>query len=673
MRVTFILSLLREDIVRALFWTLVHSLWQGLALAILTGLVILLTRRSSPALRYNVLTGAFCIFLVGAGITFFLQLRGGGISSVPLPGAPASFSPVPPAEMPVMGVLFASGGSSWAGRWVGWLNQRAGFIVTCWFIILFIRLVKLLTDLGAVQRLRYYRTSVPDGHWQQRVMELARQMGIKRAVGLLESSLIRVPMMAGMLKPVILAPLGLLAQLPPSQVEAILLHELAHIRRKDYLVNLLQSLAETLFFFNPAVLWISSLIREERENCCDDIAVGEARSKKEFIHALVSFQEYSQPVSRHAIAFPGAKNHLLERIRRIVYNDNKTLNIREKFFFLACLLITAGLTLAYAQHDPVVVRPVRPVIADTSKPVVTRDTSITPEERREWERKMRRQQELMEEQQRRLDQARQELDEKGITTISADLLDDRQLQSLPDVRNVLYLAGTKFGTTGNESYTWAMNSYLPGRVAEKYRHSNIVVFSTGNVYPLTPVVQGGASETDPPGPLGEYAQSCLGRERIFQYSSSKHNTPILIYRLNYANDLSYGVLLEIARSVKADKPIDLRMGNVNVIWQGDANEIAIRSLLHCSAPSKILNVTGPEILSVRWIAQEFGKLFGKTPLFTGEEQSTALLSNAAECSRLFGYPTVPPKKMIELLAAWIDQGGATIDKETHFQERTGKY
>lgn len=268
---------------------------------------------------------------------------------------------------------------------------------------------------------------------------------------------------------------------------------------------------------------------------------------------------------------------------------------------------------------------------------------------------------------------RQELDEKGIITISADLLDDRQLQSLPDARNVLYLAGTKFGTTGNESYTWAMNSYLPGRVAEKYRHSNIVAFSTGNVYPLTPVVLGGASETDPPGPLGEYAQSCLGRERIFQYSSSKYNTPILIYRLNYANDLSYGVLLEIARSVKTDKPIDLRMGNVNVIWQGDANEIAIRSLLHCSTPSKVLNVTGPEILSVRWIAQEFGKLFGKSPLFTGEEQPTALLSNAAECIRLFGYPTVPPKKMIELLAAWIDQGGATIDKETHFQERTGKY
>ena len=265
------------------------------------------------------------------------------------------------------------------------------------------------------------------------------------------------------------------------------------------------------------------------------------------------------------------------------------------------------------------------------------------------------------------------LNKEGIETISADLLEDEQLQVLPDVKNVLYLAGTKFGTTGKESFTWAMNSYLPGRVAEKYKHSNIVVFSTGNVYPLTPVVMGGAAETYPPEPLGEYAQSCLGRERIFQYSSSKYNTPILIYRLNYANDVTYGVLLEIAKSVKESKPINLKMGNVNVIWQGDANEVAIRSLLHCAVPSKILNVTGPEILSVRWIAEEFGKLFGKEPCFINEEQPTALLSNAAECARLFGYPKTSAKKIIELLAEWLNQGRKTINKETHFQERTGKY
>jgi dTDP-4-dehydrorhamnose reductase len=266
-----------------------------------------------------------------------------------------------------------------------------------------------------------------------------------------------------------------------------------------------------------------------------------------------------------------------------------------------------------------------------------------------------------------------ELNAAGIETISADLLEDAQLQALPDVKNVLYLAGTKFGTTGKESFTWAMNAYLPGRVAEKFRRSNIVVFSTGNVYPLTPVMMGGAAETSPPEPLGEYAQSCLGRERIFQYHSSKYNTPVLIYRLNYANDVTYGVLLEIAKSVKEGKAIDLKMGNVNVIWQGDANEIAIRSLLHCSVPSKILNVTGPEILSVRWIAKEFGNLFDKAPCFINEEQPTALLSNASECARLFGYPATPVKKIIELIAAWLKEGGKTINKETHFQERTGKY
>ncbi|MCG2615451.1 epimerase [Terrimonas sp. NA20] len=266
-----------------------------------------------------------------------------------------------------------------------------------------------------------------------------------------------------------------------------------------------------------------------------------------------------------------------------------------------------------------------------------------------------------------------ELNQAGIQTISADLLEDAQLEALPDVKNVLYLAGTKFGTTGKESFTWAMNAYLPGRVAEKYKHSNIVVFSTGNVYPLTPVVQGGASESDAPEPIGEYAQSCLGRERLFQYSSAKYNTPVLLYRLNYANDVTYGVLLEIAKSVRDEKPINLKMGNVNVIWQGDANEIAIRSLLHCEVPGKILNVTGPETLSVRWIAQEFGKLFDKQPRFIHEEQSTALLSNASECMKLFGYPRTSAKQMISLLAEWLKQGGKTINKETHFQERDGKF
>lgn len=268
---------------------------------------------------------------------------------------------------------------------------------------------------------------------------------------------------------------------------------------------------------------------------------------------------------------------------------------------------------------------------------------------------------------------REELESYGVETIKVDLLDDAALQALPDVKNVLYLAGTKFGTTGKESFTWAMNAYLPGRVAEKYKHSNIVVYSTGNVYPFTPVFSGGADESVTPGPIGEYGQSCLGRERVFQYFSSKHNTPILIYRLNYANDLRYGVLLEIAKSVQAEKPIDIRMGHVNVIWQGDANEIALRSFLHCSVPGKLLNVTGPETAAVRWIADQFGKLLGKTPQFVNEEQPSALLSNAAESFRLFGYPRVGLQQMIELTAAWLQSGGATIQKPTHFQERAGKF
>jgi nucleoside-diphosphate-sugar epimerase len=268
---------------------------------------------------------------------------------------------------------------------------------------------------------------------------------------------------------------------------------------------------------------------------------------------------------------------------------------------------------------------------------------------------------------------KEELNNDGIETIRADLLEDDQLQALPDVKNVLYLAGTKFGTTGKESFTWAMNSYLPGRVAQKFKNSRIVVFSTGNVYPLTPVLMGGADETLTPQPVGEYAQSCLGRERLFQYYSLKNNTPILIYRLNYANDVTYGVLLEVARSVKEKRALNLSMGHVNVIWQGDANEMALRAFRYCAVPSKVLNIAGPETISIRWLAQEFGKLLGETPQFTNHEQDTALLSNAAESYRLFGYPKVPLKKMMELIVDWINEGGKIINKPTHFQERTGQF
>nr|WP_255688236.1 epimerase [Pontibacillus sp. HN14] len=267
----------------------------------------------------------------------------------------------------------------------------------------------------------------------------------------------------------------------------------------------------------------------------------------------------------------------------------------------------------------------------------------------------------------------QELEACGIETIAADLLDERQLDQLPNVKNIIYMVGHKFGTTGHEHFTWAMNAYLPGRIAEKFKDSRIVSFSTGNVYPFSSVKEGGATEEDSTGPVGEYAQSCLGRERIWSYYSYKYNIPQLHFRLNYAIDLRYGVLLEIAKAVKEGKPIDITMGHVNVIWQGDANEMAIRSLLYCSTPPEVLNVTGPETLSIRWVAEQFGTMFNVTPIFTGQEQDTALLSNASKAHKWFGYPQVTMLEMIEWTAEWILHNGEVIDKPTHFQEREGKY
>lgn len=268
---------------------------------------------------------------------------------------------------------------------------------------------------------------------------------------------------------------------------------------------------------------------------------------------------------------------------------------------------------------------------------------------------------------------RQELEDLGIITIPCDLLNDADLQALPQVQNIIFLAGHKFGTTGNEDFTWAMNTYLPGRVAEKFKDANIVAFSSGNVLPFVKINEAGVCEDSAPEPIGEYAQSCLGRERIFQYFAKKNETPTLIYRLNYAVDFRYGVILEIAKSVLAGKAIDLRTENVNVIWQGDANEWAIRALLHCESPAKMLNVTGPETLSTRWVAQQFGKLFNKEPQFIHEAQGTALLNNASESHRLFGYPRVTIREVIDITATWLLNEGEEFGKATHFQERGGKF
>ena len=265
------------------------------------------------------------------------------------------------------------------------------------------------------------------------------------------------------------------------------------------------------------------------------------------------------------------------------------------------------------------------------------------------------------------------LEAAGIETIAADLLDDEALARLPDVPNVIHMAARKFGSTGDESPTWAMNAYLPARVAERFRSSRIVAFSSGNVYPLSPITQGGSTESSPLEPVGEYAMSAVARERLLTYMSKTHGTPMAILRLNYAVETRYGVLLDIGTRVFERKPIDLGMGCANVIWQGDANSICLRSFAHCSSPPFILNLTGPETLSVRWIATRFGQILGVEPVFEGEERSTALLNNAARSFRLFGYPTVSVDEIIEWTAQWIGSGARTLGKPTHFEARDGKF
>jgi nucleoside-diphosphate-sugar epimerase len=235
------------------------------------------------------------------------------------------------------------------------------------------------------------------------------------------------------------------------------------------------------------------------------------------------------------------------------------------------------------------------------------------------------------------------------------------------------MAGMKFGSTGQEALTWAMNAYLPGMVCNKYRNSRIVAFSTGNIYGLTEVRRGGSIETDQPNPDGDYAISCLGRERIFEHFSRSLNIPVSIIRLNYAVELRYGVLADLARRVWADEEINVSMGNVNVIWQTDANAMAIQSLAHAATPPFVLNVAGPETLSVRRVCEQFGALMNKTPRLIGIEAPTALLNNGQFGHRLFGYPQVSVEQLIRWIADWVITGGGSLGKPTHFEARDGKF
>ncbi len=269
---------------------------------------------------------------------------------------------------------------------------------------------------------------------------------------------------------------------------------------------------------------------------------------------------------------------------------------------------------------------------------------------------------------------RQRLETWGIETITADLLDPAAVNALPKPKNVIFMAGMKFGASGNQPLTWAMNVHSPAIVAEAFAQSRIVAFSTGNIYPLVDVMRQGALETTAPGPRGEYAQSCLGRERIFEHFSARHGTPGRLFRLNYAIDLRYGVLFDLASRVKAGTPIDLSlMGHVNVIWQGDANAQALRTLRHCTTPTTPLNVSGPETLSVRWLVEEFAARLGVKPNLVGSESSTAWLTNSAQATKLFGYPAIPVAAMLDWVGDWVAHDGASYNKPTKYEVRDGDF
>lgn len=269
--------------------------------------------------------------------------------------------------------------------------------------------------------------------------------------------------------------------------------------------------------------------------------------------------------------------------------------------------------------------------------------------------------------------ARLELEESGVETIACDLFNRDQVEALPDCENLLYLAGRKFGSTDRSDLTWAGNALIPAYVAHRYRAARIVAFSTGNVYRFVRAETGGSSENDALDPRGEYAQSCLGRERIFEYFSREYGTSCLLFRLNYAVDLRYGVLVDIARKVYEGAAVDLSVPAFNVIWQGDANSYALRCLELCQSPPRILNVTGPETVSTRRAAEFFAARFGREAIFSGEEKPVALLNDASLCHRWLGYPEITLGELLELVAHWIEAGGASLNKPTKFEVTDGRF
>ena len=315
-----------DTLLKAISWTLVHTIWQGFILAFLAGIVILTTKKATSVLRYNLLSGLFLAFIVVVGLTFNYEYGNENEESVKsLNFSIAHLKSVWTIENGTVKNNFST-------LIINFLNANANTIVLIWFIIFCIKCFNITSNLSQIYKIRNYRNQPVSDYWKEKMEALSQTINLNKQIVLLESQLVKVPSVTGFFKPIILLPIGLLSQLPQDQVEAILLHELAHIRRKDYFVNLLQSFAEIVFFFNPGVLWLSSLVKEERENCCDDIAVSVTKCKAKFVHALVSFQEYNMKNNELIMGFGGKKNHLLNRAKRIINNDTKSLNGIEKTF-----------------------------------------------------------------------------------------------------------------------------------------------------------------------------------------------------------------------------------------------------------------------------------------------------------------------------------------------------
>jgi nucleoside-diphosphate-sugar epimerase len=268
---------------------------------------------------------------------------------------------------------------------------------------------------------------------------------------------------------------------------------------------------------------------------------------------------------------------------------------------------------------------------------------------------------------------RERLDGWGIRTVACDLLDPRQVDQLPDAAGVVSMPALKFGATANPAVAWATNCYAPTLICRRYAGSRIVAFSTGNVYGMVAPATGGSVESDPPRPEGEYSMSALGRERMYEYFSGHEHTPIAILRLNYATELRYGVLVDLAQLVAAGQSIDVTMGHVNVIWLGDANAMTLCALEHAACPARIINLAGPEIMSTRAICHQLAEQMNASPRFVGIESADALLNNGRAGHQLLGYPTMSTRQMIRWTAQWIARGSPTLGKPTQFQTRSGEF